>query len=181
MILLKIDYFLIFLEMLKFIIPALIVFGITYTMLSKFLEDDYRGKLMELKKENTGTLVPLKLQAYERLTIFLDRISPDNLVIRLADPKINATQFKHMLIHAINDEFTHNVSQQIYVSTQAWKIIKAVKEQVIQTIENCYKDMSESSKSTDLGKAILQDMMFKKEIPTHTALEFIKREVELVF
>jgi len=179
--LLAIDTFEVFIEIVKFIVPSLVVFGITYAMLSKFMDDDYRAKLMELKKENSNTLIPLKLQAYERLTIYLDRISPDTLVLRMADPQMNATQFKHLLIKTINDEFTHNVSQQIYVSTQAWKIVKAVREQVILAVENSYKDMKETSKSTDLGKAILQDMMVRKDNPCYVAIEFLKKEIELVF
>lgn len=179
--LLAIDTFEVFIEIVKFIVPSLVVFGITYAMLSKFMDDDYRAKLMELKKENSNTLIPLKLQAYERLTIYLDRISPDTLVLRMADPQMNATQFKHLLIKTINDEFTHNVSQQIYVSSQAWKIVKAVREQVILAVENSYKDMKETSKSTDLGKAILQDMMVRKDNPCYVAIEFLKKEIELVF
>lgn len=179
--LLAIDSFEIFIETVKFIIPSLVVFLTTYAMLSKFMDDDYRTKLLELKKENSNSMIPMKLQAYERLTIFLDRISPDTLVLRMADPQMNATQFKHLLIRTINDEYTHNVSQQIYVSTQAWKVVKAVKEQVIVTIENSYKDMKEDSKSTDLGKSILQDMMAKNENPCYVAIEFLRKEIELVF
>jgi hypothetical protein len=179
--LLQIDSLEVFIEIVKFLVPSLVVFGITYTMLSKFMEDDHRSKLMDLKKQNSNMLIPMKLQAYERLTIFLDRISLETLVLRLADPTINATQFKHLLIRNINDEFTHNVSQQIYVSNQAWKVIKAVKEQVISIIENSYKDMKEGDKSTNLGKAILTDMMKKGDNPNTVAIEFLKKEIELVF
>lgn len=179
--LLQIDLLEVFIEIVKFLVPSLIVFGITYTMLNKFMEDDHRSKLMDLKRQNSNMLIPMKLQAYERLTIFLDRISLETLVLRLADPSINATQFKHLLIRNINDEFTHNVSQQIYVSNQAWKVIKAVKEQVILIIENSYKDMKEGDKSTDLGKAILSDMMKKGDNPNTVAIEFLKKEIELVF
>jgi hypothetical protein len=59
--------------------------------------------------------------------------------------------------------------------------VKAVREQVILAVENSYKDMKETSKSTDLGKAILQDMMVRKDNPCYVAIEFLKKEIELVF
>lgn len=171
----------VFLNILQFVVPSLVVFGVTYTMLQKLLDYNYRNREIELRKQKSELITPVKLQAYERLTLFLERISPDNLVLRMATKNMSATQLKIEMQNAIAEEFSHNVSQQIYISNQSWTLIKAVKEQVIQMIDNCYKDVAESSSAAELGKAILKEMMVKKENPTRTAIDFIKKEIDLVF
>jgi len=169
-----------FLDLLRYIIPSIIVFLVTYLTLRKFLEEDYKSKLLELKKESQKELIPIRLQAYERLTLLLERIKPDNLIVRLNQPNMSATQFKSILEHSVKEEFLHNVAQQIYVSNQAWKLITATKESLLRTINNCYKDMKESSTSVDFGKAILSEMMERNDRLSEQAIDFLKKEIELV-
>ncbi len=169
-----------FLDLLRYIVPSVIVFLVTYLTLRKFLEEDYKSKLLDIKKNTNKELVPIKLQAYERLTLLLERLKPDNLIMRTNQTGMSATQFKALLEKSIKDEFLHNVTQQIYVSNQAWKLIGAVKENLLRTVSNCYKDMKESSTSVDLGKAILQQMMSKDDHLNEHAIDFLKKEIELV-
>ncbi len=178
---LAIDSWGLFIEILHFTIPAIIVFLVAYFMLKKMLDEDFKRKELETRSKRTKSLTPMKLQAYERLTILLERLRLDNLVMRLADPSLTATEFKHLLTKAINEEFNHNVSQQIYISDQAWQMIKYAKEDALNTINNCYKDMSEFSKSTDLGKAVLSDVLEKRTDLVATAITFLKKEIDLVF
>ena len=167
-------------ELLKFIVPALIVFGVSYYLLSKFMDDNRHARLLEMKKEQAAIITPLRLQAYERLTIFLDRISPDNLVLRYSKSGQSAQQLRTLLIQNITEEFNHNISQQIFVSNQAWYLIKGVKEQIIGIIELCYKSGNENTSGPELGKKILNYLMDQKEIPTQKAIEFLKKEIEIV-
>lgn len=167
-------------DLLKFIIPSLIVFAVAYFLLSKFLEDQKHARLLEIKKEQSAQITPLKLQAYERLTIFLDRISPDNLVVRHSKAGQSASQLRKVLIQSITEEFNHNISQQIFISNQAWSLVKAVKEQIIGIIELCYRDCDEDASGPTLGKKILNQLIDAKEIPTQRAIEFLKKEIELV-
>lgn len=176
---LEIDFAQYGIQVIQFLLPALIVFGITYTLIKKFLEVDYRNKLLDIKKESQPHVLPARLQAYERLIIFLERISPDNLVLRQAKAGESAANFRLRLIQSINEEFNHNIAQQLYVSNQAWTLIKAVKEQIIGIIENAYKDMNESSKGPDLGTQIMKDMMQRKENVCQIAIEFLKKEIEI--
>lgn len=181
MALLQMDSWQFFLSILQSTIPAAVVFLVTYFTLKKMLDEDFRRKQLEARTKKSSELTPMKLQAYERLTIFLERIRLDNLVMRLADPALTATEFKHRLSQSINEEFNHNVSQQIFISDQAWLMIKAAKEDALNTIQNCYKDMSEFSKSTDLGKAILNEVIESKNDMVAKAILFIKKEIDLVF
>ena len=178
--LLEIDFLEIGLNMMMFIIPALIVYGVCYSLISKFLDDQKHARLLEIKKEHAGQMTPIRLQAYERLTIFLDRISPDNLVLRHSKSSQSAANLRALLIQNVTEEFNHNVSQQIFVSDQAWNLIKAVKEQILGIIEKCYAECKEDTSGPELGKRILQYLIEQKEVPTQKAIEFIKKEIQIV-
>jgi hypothetical protein len=170
----------VFYNILQFTIPAVVVFLVSYLTIRKFLEEDYKRKLLELKKDNQEAILPIKLQAYERLTLLLDRMKPDNLVLRTNEPNASAAAFKRILDNAVKDEFAHNVSQQLYVSKQAWALINAVKEQLLDMISASYKDLNEDSSGMELGRAILQEAMVRNDSSAQTAIEFLKREIELV-
>ena len=109
MTLLEINSSNLFIDILQFTVPTLIVFLVTYLSLKKFLDKNYKHRQLKLKSKLADELTPVKLQAYERLTILLERLKPDNLVLRLANTNINATEFRYLLIQQINDEFNHNV------------------------------------------------------------------------
>ena len=177
---LAVDYVAFAFDILKFLIPALIVFAVSYSLISKFLDDQKHARILSIKQEQAQQITPIRLQAYERLTIFLDRISPDNLVLRFSRSGQSGAELRSLLIQNVTEEFNHNVSQQIFISDQAWKLIKAVKEQIIGIIDSCYRNEPEAS-GPQLGKAILQQLMDQKEVPTQRAIEFLKKEIEIVF
>ncbi len=164
---------------LNLLIPAGIIFGITYYLMDKLLGEQRKMRLLELKKEQLRELTPLKLQAYERLTLLLDRISPENLVLRLSKSGQSATSLRHALIQTINSEYNHNISQQIYISNDAWKMIQAVKEKLLETIEDCYKNCNDTSSGPDLGRLILARMMTGNYTDTQRAIELLKTEIEI--
>lgn len=167
-------------DIVMFIIPALIVFGVTYYVMTKFMDDNHKARILEIKKKQASEITPVKLQAYERLTIFLDRISPDNLVMRHSRSGQTATELRRKLIQSITEEFNHNISQQIFISDQSWELIKAVKEQIIGIVEHCYQQCDEQSSGPELGKRILNYLMEQKDVPTQKAIQFLKKEIEIV-
>jgi hypothetical protein len=180
MILLQTTLFDVMVDILKFIIPSIIVFSATYIMMRQFLEEDYKKKLLELKEKNAGTVTPIKLQAYERLTILLERIAPDNLIMMLSAPKQTAAELRLLIINQVAEEFNHNISQQIYVSTQAWELIKVIREHVLTTVDKSYYSLPADAKGTDLGKAIINELMIHINHPTRGGIEFLKKEIALV-
>lgn len=180
MIVLESNLFDVIVDLLKFIIPSIIVFSATYIMMRQFLEEDYKKKLLELREKNLGVITPVKLQAYERLTIFLERIAPENMVMMLSQPRQSATELRQLIIQQVTEEFNHNLSQQIYISTQGWELTKLIKEQVLQMVDNSYKSLPEHAKGTDLGKAIINELMILNTHPTRGGIEFLKKEIALV-
>lgn len=122
-----------FLEILKYSIPALIVFATVYYLFHNFLTQQYQLEALKLKQNMGKDLIPLKFQAYERLMMLCERMSVDNLAFRLSHPDMSTVELKNAMLIAIQQEYEHNVSQQVYVSDNLWKIIQLAKEQV-QTV-----------------------------------------------
>lgn len=146
----------------------------------QFLEEDYKKKLLGIKEKTAGIITPMKLQAYERLTILLERIAPENLVMTLSKPKQTAAELKQMINFQVSEEFNHNISQQIYISSQAWELIKLIREQVLHIVDVSYRNLPDTAKGTDLGKAIINELMNQKSHPTRSGIEFLKKEISLV-
>jgi len=175
------DVWVVLLEMVKILVPALIIFAVTYTLLNNFFKNEYNKRLLELKTKNQDILTPVRLQAYERLVLLLERISPNSLVMRVNKHGMTASQFKSELIATINEEFSHNLSQQVYVSIQAWTLVRAVKEKMINIVNMTYTTLDQNASSIDLAKAIFEHLIKSEDIPTRTAIDFLKKELQIVF
>jgi hypothetical protein len=169
------------LEMLKYILPATIVFLTVNFLLKSFFENEYQRRNMNLRAETSKLVTPIKLQAYERLVILLERMTPNNLIFRVTQPGISASQLKVALIADINSEYNHNVSQQIYVSPQAWQMLRIAKEEMINIINTSYSRLGPNAVGIDLSKAVFETMIEMESIPTQKALEFIRKEFHLIF
>lgn len=168
-------------DFLKILIPAAIVLYGMFLIVKSFLAKDFDKKLAELKMKNTETVLPIRLQAYERMALFLERVSPGNLVVRLNDPELNASQFQQVLANEIRNEFSHNLSQQVYMSHTAWTFIRHAKDNILHMISEAGKEVDPSARSTELAKKILDKKMQEKEDPVEQALKFLKAEIQKVF
>jgi hypothetical protein len=118
--------------------------------------------------------MPIRLQAYERLALFLERISIPSLVVRVAPKSADKAAYENLLIKNIENEFEHNLSQQIYMSDECWNIIKAAKNATIQAIRRA--GMSESDTADKLREDVLNETM-DRQSPSATALAFVKKEI----
>lgn len=168
-------------ELAKLIIPAAIVLYGMYLTVKSFTNKELERSMVDLRMKNRDIILPIRLQAYERITLFLERISPNNLVMRLNDTSFNAKQFQHILISEIRNEYNHNLSQQVYMTDNAWKLVVNVKEEITAVINQAGHALSDDAKSIDLAKKIF-DLMSEKEIdPVSTALSEIKDEIRQVF
>ena len=169
------------LEMLKYILPATIVFLTVNFLLKSFFENEYQRRNMSIRAETSKLVTPIKLQAYERLVILLERMTPNSLIFRVTKPGISASQLKIELIADINSEFNHNVSQQIYVSPQAWQMVRIAKEEMINIINTSFSRLGPNAVGIDLSKAVFETMIEMESIPTQKALEYIRKEFHIIF
>ncbi|MBS3913093.1 MAG: hypothetical protein KG003_01205 [Bacteroidetes bacterium] len=170
-----------FLDIIKYVLPAIVVFFTAYFILKNQSDENLSKLRLELRQQSQNQISPVKLQAYERLVLFLERISPQQLILSDNQPGISATALRFTMLGHIQQEFNYNLSQQVYISNQAWNVIRVVKEQVIALINNCASELPESATSTDLSRAIIERLMANGEQPTDKAINFLKAEVGLYF
>lgn len=170
----------IFLEILKYTIPSIFIIFIAYRVLIKTM-DRFYGESSDNRACNNNFLTPNKIQAYERLVLLLERISLTRLISEYNTNGLSAFALKNTMILAIECEFNHNISQQIYISNQGWSVIKLAKENVIDIINSTYNNLPIDSSSIDLSKALVQYMVETNNQPTQKAIDFLKGEIRLYF
>jgi len=168
-------------DILQIIIPPSIVGIVVYFVLKKMLEENEKRRIWEYRKENQKVITPLRLQAYERITIFLERISIPSLIVRLNTNRMTAGQLHRDMIKAVNAEFEHNLSQQIYISGDAWIVVKNAKENTLKFINLVAKRVDPKEPSMKLIKALTDAVMESQSTASEVALDFIKKEVRRLF
>lgn len=171
-----------FIELLKIIIPAGAVFAAAYFLVKRFLDNDQKRREFELKKSSQASITPLKIQAYERIVIFLERINPNSLVIRVNKNNMTSRQLHLELVSAIKAEYEHNLSQQIYMSEGAWELVKNAKEEILKLVNISSSKVSQDAPSSELAMMVLNiTANLEKKLPSDIALEYIKREIAQKF
>ena len=164
-----------FLEILAYTLPSLITGGVAYFFFNSYFKDQQTTRRWLLQKENQKESLPLRLQAYERMALFLERINPTKLLIRVVPISSDKNDYENYIIAQIEQEFEHNLTQQIYLSDDCWTIILTAKNATIQTIRKT--NMSERVDSADkLREVILSDLM-EKQSPSSAALSYLKNEL----
>ncbi len=169
------------LEILKYTIPALIVLIATVLIIKQMVKNDQSKRNYEIISKNQQIITPVRLQAYERLTLLLERLSPESLIIRVSKPNMTAKQLQSELLSTIRSEFDHNVSQQIYVTPQVWEVIKNSRAKLTQLINSATSRVKPDSPALVLSKLILEDLMAQHKSPTSLALEALKNEIKLLY
>ena len=162
-------------ELLAYTIPSLITGGVAYYLFSAYFKDQQKTRRWLLQKENQKDALPLRLQAFERMALFLERINPTKLLIRIKPLSNDKHDYENLVIAQIEQEFEHNLTQQIYMTDQCWTIIVTAKNATIQMIRKA--NMSERVDSADkLREVILSDLM-EKATPSSAALSYLKNEL----
>lgn len=165
----------------KILIPASVVLYAAYLVVRSFIQKDIDLKKLEIRGRCIETVLPNRLHAYERMTLFLERMSPQNLLVRLNTGSIPAKEFQQLLLTEVRNEYNHNVSQQVYISEEVWELIKNAKEDLIVTINDSASGMGEEASSLDLAKKIFEKTISKTIDPLAHALSELKREVQRIF
>jgi len=171
----------VFLELLKYALPSIFLLILCYLMLSNFMDNEEKRRLYFLKKETQKSALPVRLQAYERLSLFLERITPDRLLLRVSSKNLSVKQYQNVLVQAIRNEFEHNLSQQIYLSDEAWRMIVTSKSATVGIINNIADELDPESEGVELSKKILNRVMEMDSFPTKKALAYLKAEVKKNF
>lgn len=162
-------------EILAYTLPSIITGGVAYYLFNSYFKDQQNTRRWLIQKEVQKEALPLRLQAYERMSLYLERINPTKLLIRTAPISPDKNDYENLIIGHIEQEFEHNLTQQIYMSDECWTIIVTAKNATIQMIRKANR--SERVDSADkLREVILNDLM-EKQSPSNAALAYIKNEV----
>lgn len=162
-------------DLFLFIIPSLITGLIAYYFFKEHTKNEDGRRRYLLKKDMQVNALPIRLQAYERLTIFLERMTPSKMLIRISPKSSNKESYESLLILTIEQEFEHNLSQQIYVSDRCWSIITAAKNATIQLIRKA--SLLEKTDTADKLREVILTEMMERRPPSDAALSFIRQEV----
>jgi hypothetical protein len=162
-------------EVILYAVPALITGMIAYYFFKEHTKNEDGRRRFLLHKDIQVNTLPIRLQAYERMALFLERIAPAKLLIRVSPTSSDEGAYESLLVATIEQEFEHNISQQIYVSDECWNIIVAAKNTTIQLIRKAGL-LEKTGTANKLREVILTEMM-EKRAPSDAALAFIKKEV----
>src|SRR5690554_2721658 len=126
--------------------------------------------------KQSDAVINLELQAAERFVLYLERISPDRLVMRLHQTGMSAKMLQSQMLRSIREEFDHNLSQQIYISENSWQLIRNAKEEMVKFISASGDSMSEKSSRLDLSRKIFEAASRVEKLPSEIALQYLRTE-----
>lgn len=168
-------------DLIKIFLPAITVLYGVFLIVKSFLNKEYEKKILDLKMQNTTIVLPIRMQAYERICLFLERISLNNLIIRVNNPSFNSAQLQQALLAEIRNEYNHNVSQQVYMSDEAWLQVRKAMEDIVGIINSSSELVQSDSRGIELAKKIFENLLSRPQDPVLQSLTFIKNELRIVF
>ena len=130
------------LESIGYILPAAITGLVAYYMFNGFIKQQSSEKSLELLAQKKKESLPIKLQAYERMLLFCDRITPSKMLVRVKPISENTQEYLQLLIASLEQEFEHNLVQQIYISNDSWTAILATKNTIINKLKQLQKHLT---------------------------------------
>lgn len=165
----------------KILLPAGLVLYSMYLTMKSILAKEVVKANLDYKIESGKIALPSRLQAFERMCLFLERLSPGNLVLRLNNTNMSAKELQHLMVMEIREEFNHNLSQQIYMSDKSWELIKNTMEDVIALINTSCENLTGDAKSVELAKLIFNEIEKRDIDPVNATLSEVKSEIREIF
>lgn len=173
--------YLIIIILIVAVLATIALTGYIYYLLTKrYFDNQQKTQMLQMRidehREAVKLVTPIRLQAYERMALYLERISPDSLVLRCYQPGMDTKLLQGVMTKTIRDEWEHNLSQQVYISSEAWRLIRQAKDEMMGVINSAAITIPEDADPTRLASAIFATVA-EGQLPTATALEFLKQEM----
>ncbi len=168
-------------SLLKIIVTVGLLLVSALVVLRYYFSHKKQPVQLQAQGEEQRIILPLRLQACERIVLFLDRIAVNNLIMRINRPEMNALQLQAALVGAIREEFEYNLSQQLYLSTKTWELVRNAKEETIRLINTASMKMPENAPSSEMVRVLLEMILAEKKSAVDIALEEVKREIQKTF
>jgi hypothetical protein len=168
-------------SLLKIIVTVGLLLVSALVILRYYFSHKKQPVQLQAQGEDQRIILPLRLQACERIVLFLDRIAVNNLIMRINRPEMNALQFQAAMVGAIREEFEYNLSQQLYLSSKAWGLVRNAKEETIRMINTASMKMHENALSSEMVRVLLELVLAEEKSSVEIALEEVKREIQKSF
>lgn len=165
-------------EILKYCIPALCVLLATWLVMRQFYKAEADKRLWELKRLSQKEISPLRLRAYERLALLLERTTPEHMLLELNLGEMTVLQVQQHLIRTIRMEYEHNVSQQVYVTAEVWAMIQNAKVQTVAFVNSMVQQLPPESTALDYAKVMITAYSSNGDTPNELALQALKKEAQ---
>lgn len=158
-----------------------ITVAIAYALIKNDIQTYFKLRFQGQQKEGQGVLLSLRLQAYERLILFVERINPANLLLRLHQPGISPQDLQALVLTELRAEYQHNITQQLYIEASTWDVVTKLKEDTVAMLNNGMKSLPANAAGVDLSRNILQHMAQMKDNPYELTLALIKKDIHQLF
>ncbi len=168
-------------EVLKITLPAAIVSYAVYLIVRTFVLKELEKVRMETILKSKETILPIRIQAYERMCLFLERIAPASVLSRLNASGLSAKELQTLALRDIREEFNHNISQQLYMSENAWNNVKMAMETSISLINEVAEKVGSEASSVDLMKEVFEKNYSSDNNSIEIALSVVKSEIKELF
>ncbi len=167
------------LSYVAYLLPAIVVGIVSYYFFKGHTANEEGRRRFLLHKESQKHILPIRLQAYERLTLFLERVDPTKLLIRVKPISEDLNNYEELLIKNIEQEFEHNISQQIYISSECWNHIKNAKNATLQVIRE--SAMNEKVANANKLREMVLTIYMEEITPSQRAMQYLKSEIAELF
>ena len=162
-----------------YLLPAIVVGVIAYYFFKGHTANEEGRRRYLIQKEAQNQLIPMRLQAYERITLFLERTDPNKLLVRVKPISEDSAKYEELLIKNIEQEFEHNLAQQIYLTSECWNLVNAAKNATIQVIRQ--GAMREKDTTAAKMREYLLRSFLGEVTPSQKALDYVRKEVSELF
>lgn len=169
-----------FTQLIAYTIPALVTGAVAIYFFRLHTNNEKNNRIYQLRKEKQQLALPNRLQAYERMALFLERITPSNLAVRIKPTGNDKPGYFKKLLGTVEQEFEHNLAQQIYLTSECWDVITTAKNNTLNFIRDIMIE-GEVVDAKAMREAIIQRTGKDNLPPTRTAMDFVKEEVQTIF
>ncbi len=169
--------------MLAMLAVVAVVGWIFYLFVKRYVDNQQKQQLLQIKlderREALKVITPIRLQAYERMALFLERISPESLVLRCYQPGMDLRLLQGVMTKNIRDEWEHNLSQQVYVSPELWTRIREAKDEMVNLVNSSAVSLTDTTDPTRLAATIFASAADR--LPADEALTAMHNELHELF
>ena len=174
-----------FFVLIVFVVVAVaaVLAGIFYLLMKRYMENGQKERVLQMnfdaRREALKVVTPIRLQAYERMALFLERISPNSLVLRCYQPGMDLKLLQGVMTKNIRDEWEHNLSQQVYLTPELWAQIREAKDEMVNLVNSAAVSLPDTTDPTRLAAAVFASAA--EHAPVDSALDAMHKELHELF